>query len=261
MDSDLVGLITELVLAELGKSAPADAPAPSAPAPVSEPKPVARPKRLAMICPAPGSTVSQEPLWLALREISDLGWLLVRTPGVCLDQARQALGGGKIQEIDPPSSWDDPVSRVEAGILPVLTIDLMARLGLLLSDQPAAGAAITAIVQGKPVLACASELNQVRRSSGRLPGGFLSVFHQHVRSLEGLGVQVLEPPALANQLGRTKAASAPTASARGRDVVTVEDLEAVARAGQKKMMLSPGTIVTPLARDKAAQMGIEMSFS
>ncbi len=44
-------------------------------------------------------------------------------------------------------------------------------------------------------------------------------------------------------------------------MVTFSDLEAAARAGLKVLQLTPGTIVTPLAREKAAQMGIEVRFS
>jgi hypothetical protein len=254
MDSDLVQLITDLVMAELGVPSEVSRPAagpPSAPAPALT--------RQVLVCPVAGPAGSLDLFWQALREVPDVGWLLVRVPGADLESARRLLVG-KFKEIDPVASWDEVIGRVEAVILPTLTVDLMARLSLLLHDQPAAGAALAGIIQGKPVLAGATELNDIRRSSGRLPGGFLTVFHQYVRTLEGLGVQILEPPALVARLDRSRAATV-SSSARGRDVVTVEDLEAAARAGQKRLSLAPGTIVTPLAWDKAREMGIEMSFA
>ena len=41
----------------------------------------------------------------------------------------------------------------------------------------------------------------------------------------------------------------------------VADLDAAAQAGQKVLVVTPGTIITPLAREKAAQMGIEVRMT
>lgn len=266
METDLVQLITELVMAELSKadSEPSAASLPVAGKAGSETPPsvdpvLPGPRRQVLVCPVVGHSASLDPFWLQLREASEVSWLVVRVPGVCLHSCEQKLLG-RCKLIDVPANWNELLGRVEAVVLPTLTTDLMARLSLLLSDVPAAGAALAGIVQGKPVLASASEANEIRRASGRLPGGFLNVFHQYLRQVESLGVQILEPPALIERLAGARAAFAGS-SARGRDVVTVEDLEAAVRAGQKQMQLAPGTIVTPLARDKAREMGIEMSFA
>ena len=50
------------------------------------------------------------------------------------------------------------------------------------------------------------------------------------------------------------------ARAGGRDVVTVEDVEAVRRSGSKQLQVAMGTIVTPLAAQRASEWGIEVSF-
>ena len=167
---------------------------------------------------------------------------------------------GPIRWIDPPSLWDELIHSMEAVVLPVFRLEVVSRTALLLSDIPASAAAIAAVMQGIPVLAWAHEVDQVKRASGRLPGPFLSLFHQHLRNVEGMGIQVLETAALVSRLGVRVAAPA-SAAGKGRDVITVSDLEAAARAGQKFLQLVPGTIVTPLARDMAAQMGIEVKFS
>jgi hypothetical protein len=149
---------------------------------------------------------------------------------------------------------------MEAVVLPVFRLEVISRTALLLSDVPASAAALAGVMQGIPVLASAHEVDLLKRSSGRLPGPFLSLFHQHLRAVEGMGIQILESDALITRLG-ARVSAAPTSAGKGRDVITFSDLEAAARAGQKVLQLTPGTIVTPLAREKAAQMGIEVRFS
>ena len=126
-------------------------------------------------------------------------------------------------------------------------------------DVPAVAAALHGLSLGIPVYASSFEPEKLRRSTGRLPGGFQSAYFQHLRTVESLGVQVLEASQIANRLGSK--ARPLLASARGRDVLTVEDLDAFARSGSRQLKVAPGTIVTPLARDKAQSMGIEVIYS
>ena len=72
-----------------------------------------------------------------------------------------------------------------------------------------------------------------------------------------MGVTFLGAGELAGALAGPGAASV-TSTSTGRDVVTLEDLEAVRRRGQKVLEVSAGAIVTPLARQAAREMGIEV---
>lgn len=255
MDASLVQLITDLVMAEVSRSEGAQPSPPAQAAPASEP---ARGGRRLLLVPAPAPFSSFEGLLASLRDLSGIAWTAVRVTGVCEKRVTQALGS--VRWIDAPLLWDELVHSVEAVVLPVLRLEVLSRVANLLSDVPASAAAVTGIMQGVPVLAGALEVDNLKRSSGRLPGPFLSLFHQHLRTVEGMGVQVLEDQALVRRLGAKVAAPA-SAAGKGRDVITVSDLEAAARAGQKVLQVVPGTIVTPLARDMAAQMGIEVTFS
>jgi hypothetical protein len=151
---------------------------------------------------------------------------------------------------------------VEAVVLPALPLEVVSKLGLLIPDVPAVAAALEGVMQGRPVWAASLEVDKFRRSSGRLPGGLQSAYYQHLRALEGLGIQVLQPPELARKLqGGAAQTAIASGSSKGRDVLTVEDLEAALKAGQRVLTLTPGTIVTPLAREKAQTMGIEVIYS
>ncbi|MBT9582353.1 hypothetical protein IV102_03320 [bacterium] len=242
MDASLIQLVTDLVMAEMSRGEgvkPSPSPSPSG--------------RRLLLVPAPAASGAVDPLWDGLREVPGVSWTAVRVPGV----SESRLSGARW--IDPPLVWDELVHSMEAVVLPVFRLEVISRTALLLGDVPASAAALAGVMQGIPVLASAHEVDQLKRSSGRLPGPFLSLFHQHLRSVEGMGIQVLESSALIARLGARQAAL-PSAG-KGRDVVTFSDLEAAARAGLKVLQLTPGTIVTPLAREKAAQMGIEVRFS
>jgi hypothetical protein len=264
LDPSLVQLITELVMAELNRDAGlASAPGVAAgpPATAVQAAVAAAPssrQRKALLVPAPAGDSHGDPLWQALGALNNVSWTAVRVPGV--SESKVGLPGARW--IDPPLVWDELVHQQHAVVLPVLRLETLSRLAVLLGDTPASGAAIAAVMQGVPVFASAWEADRLKRSSGRLPGPFLSMFHQHLRTVEGMGVQVLEAAALAQRLGAAgPSGTAVAAASRGRDVITVADLEAAARAGQKTLQVTPGAIVTPLARDTAAHMGIEVVFS
>ena len=53
---------------------------------------------------------------------------------------------------------------------------------------------------------------------------------------------------------------APSDRSGGRAVVTVKDVEALRQAGTGRLEVAIGTIVTPLASQRAAEWGIEVSF-
>ena len=249
MDESLIQLVTELVMAELHRSQGSSAP------PASDGE---AGRKLLLVPAAPGVT-SADPIWAALRGIAGVAWTAVRVPGVCAQKLEAALG--RLRWVDPPAVWDELVHAHQAVVLPVLRVDTVARVANLLCDAPVSAAAVAAVMQGVPLYAGATEVDRLRRASGRLPGPFLSVLQQHLRTAEGMGLQVLEAEVLAQRLGRSGPAAVVPAASKGRDVVTVADLEAAARAGQKILQVVPGTIITPLAQEKAQQMQIEVRFS
>jgi len=232
----LIERITELVMAELASSQPA---APT-------PKKAGRQVLVAAVQGPDG------PGWQALRGVKDVRWLGVG----CSEQLKSRLG--EVRCLPAPELWDEAVASAQAVVLPHFPLATLARLAQMLGDSPAVGAALAGVVQGVPVLAASHDVERIKRHANRLPAGFLNLFQQHLRAVEGMGIQLLEPEALAAQVAQQKKAA--LAPARGKDVVTMEDLEAARRAGVKVLELAHGTIVTPLARDAAKQMGIEVSF-
>ena len=85
-------------------------------------------------------------------------------------------------------------------VLPHFPLATLARVAQLLGDSPAVGAALAGVVQGLPVLASSHDVERIKRHSNRLPAAFLNLFQQQLRAVEGMGIQLLEPEALAAQV-------------------------------------------------------------
>ncbi len=121
-----------------------------------------------------------------------------------------------------------------------------------------------ALAAGKPVSLVAAEALdglQGLAPEGRRQAGASSVLARQAgvlwRSLQGLGVK---PLALA-ELRRPLAALEAATSARDRalgGLLTERDVEEAAAAGLRELRLSRGTMITPLARDRARELDVRI---
>ncbi|NMC72354.1 MAG: hypothetical protein GYA57_20155, partial [Myxococcales bacterium] len=75
--------------------------------------------------------------------------------------------------------------------------------------------------------------------------------------LERLGVALVTGAAWEERLGRA-AAAATTAVRSVGGLLAEEDVRRLWEAGERRLVLPPRTIVTPLARSRAAALGLEL---
>jgi len=241
VDASLVELITNLVLAELGKEQ-----VPSA-------APLQGSDRFQWLM-APVRASQGDDVYQKIHPHPQVAWTAIRSSSF----PEAGLAG--VHWRDTPYLWEDVVSKVHGVVLPVVRLEHLARIATLLSECSVSALALAGIAQGKPVLASSFEVERLKRSSGRLPGPFLSAFHQHLRTVESFGVKFLDSATLQRSLVQNQAVTVTASMSGGRDVLTAEDLEAAVRSGQKVLQLAPGTIVTPLARERASQLNLEVRF-
>jgi hypothetical protein len=248
----LVEAITELVIKELAKVRT------GGDAPSSQPPPAPRGARLLVV---PGPEPVAEEVWNALASVpsrsSALVWNGFRQDQLPASAARwplEARGTG----------WSKVVGDYQAvcllgSDLPIL--GSIAHLGA--GGQPPAAVAVAGVASGLPVFCETGLFERVRRHSARLAPGFVRAFEEAWRGAASFGIELGGPAELGAFLSRLTgkgAASAPAAKNGGRDVVTGEDVEAARRAGLKQLLVGMGAIVTPLARQQAAEWGIEVKF-
>lgn len=248
----LVEIVTDLVVAELGRHAEA-----SGAAPPSKPaKGKSGPGVL--VCPGPRSV--QEAYWGVLASED-----LAPTTLVWSDfRADQMIGPCAAWKVEARNGhWDRVVSGYRALILLGCDLSVLAGIGNLGSGSvPPASAAVAALEAGLPVFADNSHFEQVRRHSSRLASGLVRRFEEFYRMVNSFGVEFGGAAQLPDFLRRLGSPTVQVSGNRseGRAVVTVEDVEAVRRAAGKRLTVAIGTIVTPLASQRASEWGIEVVF-
>lgn len=252
----LIELITDLVLGELAGQA-------------VEPKPVPSPTA---ICPASGAKVLVVPgpgtveadLWESLASHADISpsvlvWNSFRQdelPAICSAWALEAR----------TRDWVDVLSSYDG--LCLLGADLsvlggLANLGA--SGAPPSSLAVAALSRGIPIFVDNHHYEFLRRHSSRLASGFVGRFEELYRIAASFGLEFggrakLDPYLSRISVAQSSMTRVVETRSGGRDVVTVEDVEVLREDGETRLAVAMGTIVTPLAAQRASEWGIEVVF-
>ena len=164
------------------------------------------------------------------------------------------------------------VNGADLVVVPWLSLNTASKVAHLICDTPAAGVLVLALLLGKPVIACADEFDPQNMTTLDLPRRFPEL-HRAItglcQRLRAYGVRLVPgrefPAALASWSlpGRHGPGSGTTPSglspgqqdAQGkRRVVTREDVMKAINQGEP-IRLTPGTILTPLAKEVAESRG------
>ena len=257
---NLVEVITDLVLRELsGEPTGSVAAAQKSEPPVAKDLKVQSKGPRVLVAPGPGKV--EQSLWATFSEseafrASSLVWNGYRQdqlPACCSDWGLEARS----------TNWGQVVSEYKAIVLlgsDLSVLGCLANLGG--GGCPPAAIAVAGIASGMPVFLDDGQFESLRRHSSRLSSGFVRRFEELHRIVSSFGIEFGGSAKLAEFLRRTGGSKATPAlgesRSSGRDVVTVEDVEAAKRAGQAYLAVAMGTIITPLAGQRALEWGIEV---
>ena len=128
------------------------------------------------------------------------------------------------------------------------------RLVDLQDDDPLVRVAIQALLGGGTVLAAVDELTPHAPATA---GELTRRADELRRGLERLGIAPVTGGEWEERLGRA-AAAATTAARSVGGLLSEEDVRRFWEAGERRLVLPPRTIVTPLARSRAAALGLEL---
>lgn len=257
---NLVEVITDLVLRELsGEPTGSGAAAQNSDArPVKELKAQGKGPRVLV---APGPAGVDPSLWTNFSEAKALRLSALVWNGYRQDQLPSTCGDWSLEARS--TNWGQMVADYKSIILlgPDLSVlGALANLGC--GGCPPASAAVAGLSSGLPIFLDDGHFESLRRHSSRLSSGFVRRFEELYRIVSSFGIEFGGSAKLSEFLRKTAGATAsPVVSesrSGGRDVVTVEDVEAVKRAGHSHLAVAIGSIVTPLAAQRALEWGIEV---
>ncbi|MBV9469970.1 MAG: hypothetical protein JO316_11860 [Abitibacteriaceae bacterium] len=193
----------------------------------------------------------------------------------CLnDQARTALDALHAAhfEITQPAE-DELKQRVprerliaehDVVLLPAVGDDDAAKMALGIFDEPVARTALSAIALGKPLIAALhAPYDEALKTRSPL---LKRMFEGHRRALASYGFEIVPATQLVpiitarfgTQSNALNGGGAVKPAGNGKkQLITAQDIDQLARKGQP-LQLPAGALITPLARDRARELGLDI---
>ncbi len=210
-----------------------------------------------------------------LAEIKKLQNLCFEITVVLSAAAQEVLGIERIKEelgshisiVTAQSPYPGKLLR-EADILivPVLTQNTAAKLAYTLSDTMVSTLILQGLMMGKPVVAAANAADpldgwRAQYSMGNASAGLVQALQENLKKLARYGMQLVPVETIGsvsqNVLNRQKTVAVNSLTTK-KTVLDAAAIQAAAQNGSKRIAVSPGTIITPLAKDTARDCGVEI---
>jgi hypothetical protein len=207
----------------------------------------------------------------ALAQVSGIA-KLARVVAVLTPAAKEIIGEdqlkreARVHEIVLPDGGVSPwelIDRAEVMLVAQLTRTTLARIGLGLSDSFASTLVLNALWAGKPVVVAKDGIDpdlaaRDGAAAADAPRALLRLYEEHLDLLEAFGCHVIPAAQIGDTVislltGREPVRERPLQSRR---VITEEDVRRAARRGESIDVTR--AVVTPLARDAAAELGVDL---
>lgn len=182
-----------------------------------------------------------------------------------LKAARFELTQPAEEELKKRAPREQLVAAHDLILLPAVGDDDAAKMALGLFDEPVARTALAAIAVGKPLMAALhTPYGEALKTRSPL---LKRMFDGHQRALQGYGFEIVPANQLATAISSRYGASSsapPNGSSPAipgsngkKQLITAQDIDRYARSGQL-LRLPPGALITPLARDRARELGLNI---
>ncbi len=164
--------------------------------------------------------------------------------------------GGKVY-FELPQDWKALVAGMDVVVIPFLTISLCSKLAALIPDGISAQIALRALLEQKSVYAASDEIIMLKSLGNKVSKPVIRFLSDNFEKMLSLGVKEISLSDIAKELSGAR--SSCNAALNG-GVITKEDMEAAVKSGTAILYFSRGTIITPLARDYAESLNIQIVF-
>ena len=150
----------------------------------------------------------------------------------------------------------EPLSCFDEIILSCLSISTFSKLATLIWDTPILSIYGKAVLSEKKVSLLEDTIEFHKHAN--LPKGVSALINSYMKRIESFGITIIKTDEwLTNNItapGSNNKLNAPS----GKTVLTQEDIYTLKAKGERRIYLETGSIVTPLARDSAKELGIEL---
>ena len=207
---------------------------------VSAPQPAAKQILVAVCC----NECLRPEAMAALDELKNAGFVVIE-PGP--------------HELKERATRERLVSKSDLILLPSMGDDDAAKMALGIFDEPSARVALSALALGKPLLASPhSPYDGALKARSAV---LFNLWQGYRKTLENFGFEIVEAAAMASAVNahlsakvESKTATVPSGK---RQVITAQDIEKAAQNG-KRFDVPNGALITPLARDRARELGVKL---
>lgn len=239
------------------------------------PEPAKKPERqqrvLAMFT---GGTIGLEQGLKELSELQSSASISV----VLSEAAKQVVGKNRICEhlgSETPvitASCPYPGKLLRAAdvvVVPVLTQNSAAKLAHTLADTMVTTLVLQALMLGKPVIIASNAADprdswRIGAGMGRSPVGLSRALQDNLKKIEGLGAAMIDVGSLAAECRKYAKQetyeSSTEKSGGGRGLIDAGTVRAALANGGKRLEVPAGALVTPLAKDVARELGVELIY-
>jgi hypothetical protein len=159
--------------------------------------------------------------------------------------------------------WEE-LHRCEAVVVPALSTAAAAKIALGIPDTLAISVVLKALAIGKPVFASAHDVDPTNKNAllyglARRAPQLARLIQNYLQTLEAYGIQLVNVNDLAAIVSGQLTIHHPPSTIHHPplDLVTLADVERAA-LNDHKITLAPKAIITPWAKDRAKELGVEL---
>ena len=185
---------------------------------------------------------------------------------VCGEDVREKSGCKCILDTVKPEGLEKALLKADILVLPTFCFKTAAKVAQLINDSQETAIVISALMQGKPVLAANDGFTLLDTLSNK---GIREEIKRILGKLESFGMVFCETDQLAAVFkkmaaGRDKAINSETQKDSIHKtnpevkLITAKDIQIAVDNKQTTIPLAPGGIVTPLAKDQAKEYAIRI---
>lgn len=230
-----------------------------------------RPKVLVILTGAGSAAARVLPQLRALGNLRTLRNLPIEVRIILSPSAETCLGkdfvaSGTGLSVTGWQDADDPLTLVrehDVVVLPALTQNTAASIALGLRNTPTTDLVAWAIIAGKPVIAVPDGIGagpeelKLLGAKG-IPATYRLMLERHLRTIESFGIKLVQEAKLAEAVAGILGLAGSLGLVYRARVLAERDLQAILEHGSTAVVISPKTLVTPLARDLAASKNIRI---